>query len=156
MSTATTSKTLNQSKKSKYTKTFLKKAISEQLEKRTFDREKFKTTYKLNAKGDDRKIRRYLNEIITEITKTTPEDLAILRNYCIKNLTKKAAKHKLDSNVELKIALAGTTQEVHVKQEITENKNVNLNVKALLSEYADLFSETDRTTKTALQTDNTT
>ena len=113
--------------------------MRKQLIDRTFDRENFKAKYGLNTGPGDRRVRKWLNEIAAEISQTTPEELTLLKKYCIENLTKKAAKHKLDSATELKIVLAGEPREVKVKQEITEHKTVNVNVKALLSEYADLF-----------------
>jgi len=50
--------------------------------------------------------------------------------------------------------------EVKVKQEITEHKTVNVNVKALLSEYADLFTqqedENDGSQETTISNNNST
>jgi len=114
--------------------------LSKQVANRTFNREKFKTEYGLNTGNGDQRVRRYIDEITAKMPPITKAEMAILQGYCIENLTKKAAKHKLDSATELKIVLAGTTQEVKVKQEITEHKTVNINVKTLLSEYDSLFT----------------
>jgi hypothetical protein len=148
-------------KLNKYTKTFLVAQLRKQLKCRTFDRETFKETYGLNTASGDQKVRRYLNEIAKETVLVTLDDLVFLKNYCIQNLTIKAANNQLDEATELKIALSGETQKFQVQQEITENKTVNIHVvKSLLTEYEQLFNnsnnEATRSEETVICTDHTT
>lgn len=88
----------------------------------------------------DRALRNDMNEVAAEIEAEQANKMKILRGICIDKLTIKAASDELDESTLSKIVTCGETRKVEVKEEITETKTVNINVKSMLAEYEHLFA----------------
>jgi hypothetical protein len=111
----------------KLTKKYLLSVMRKQLEARTFNREQFKHQYGI----EDRKARRYINQVAEEIGTVNAESLIFLKNYCVDNLTQKAIKGELDESTEAKIALSGDTSkvDVNINQHVSVKKQVEQIIK---------------------------
>jgi hypothetical protein len=129
--------------KNQFTTAYLNAVLRKRINDKTFEREQFKTEFGLDTKAGDRRVRRWINNIAAELDQEAIEEMAIITKYCRDNIKAKAANGSLDDSIAVKLVLANITKEVHVKKEITENKNVNINVKGLLSEYNSLFNTTN-------------
>jgi hypothetical protein len=110
----------------KLTKKYLLSVMRKQLEARTFNREQFKQQYGI----EDRKARRYINQVAAELGTVQAENLIFLKNYCVNNLTQKAINHELDESTEAKIALSGDTAKVDVN--ITQHISVKKQMETII------------------------
>ena len=128
-------------KLTKLTKTAKIQVIKDAIKEGCFDRDEMITI--LGVK--DRQVRRYINEIARQDAESNPDSTQILRALCARNLIKKAALEKLSTTSEVAIVLAGESKKMEVKEEITETKNVNINVKSMLAEYSKLLTTVTRT-----------
>jgi hypothetical protein len=106
----------------KLTKKYLMQVMRKQLAARTFNREQFKQQYGI----EDRKARRYLNEVADELGKVQADNLVFLKNYCVDNLMTKAINGELDESTEAKIALSGDTAkiELDLNQKVSIKKQI--------------------------------
>ena len=124
-------------KQTKTTKKLRKALIMEAILNGTFNRQQL--TQKFHC--SDRAFRNDMNELATALEQPIENQVTMLRAICAERLSTLAAKKRLDPTIMAKILVAGFSRKVELKEEITETKNVNINVSSMLAEYEQLLTE---------------
>lgn len=108
------------------------KALLQQLDNDTYDREVFISLFHIR----DRTIRRDLNDLV-EKGEIFAERLKYLRKKCLGKLTKKVHEDKLSDDLMVKIALSGEVKKIEKTLDVTKKVGIIVKMWKPLDESAE-------------------